>query len=117
MRVGEEEATGRLQSLLADASSATGPDHTNLRRHGRTLDRCGAPVGEDNAARSVAGEILLCGDVEIALDAAFRGGTGILVIAGTGSNVVGRAEDGRMHRAGGWGPAVGDKGSGHWIGG
>jgi N-acetylglucosamine kinase-like BadF-type ATPase len=64
----------------------------------------------------VAGSLELCGDEEIALDAAFRGGPGILVIAGTGSNAIGRAPDGRIHSAGGWGPILGDEGSGYWIG-
>jgi N-acetylglucosamine kinase-like BadF-type ATPase len=64
----------------------------------------------------VGGDLLLAGDEEIALDGAFRGGGGILIIAGTGSNVLGRASDGAMYHAGGWGPAIGDEGSGFWIG-
>ena len=40
--------------------------------------------------RWLGGEIIVCGDDEIALDAAFGGGPGILVIGGTGSAVVGR---------------------------
>jgi len=66
--------------------------------------------------RWAGGELLLCGDEEIALDAAFAGGRGVLALAGTGSNVVGRTADGRRVRAGGWGPVLGDEGSGHWIG-
>ena len=62
------------------------------------------------------GELVLCGDEEIALDAAFEGRRGVLALAGTGSNVVGRTADGRMARAGGWGPVLADEGSGHWIG-
>lgn len=38
------------------------------------------------------------------------------MIAGTGSNFVGRASDGTIYTAGGWGPALGDEGSGFWIG-
>ncbi len=38
----------------------------------------------------MSGELILLGDVEIALDAAFHGGAGVLVLAGTGSNVAGR---------------------------
>jgi N-acetylglucosamine kinase-like BadF-type ATPase len=62
------------------------------------------------------GELILCGDEEIALDAAFHGGRGVLALAGTGSNVIGRTADARRVRAGGWGPVLGDEGSGHWIG-
>ena len=67
-------------------------------------------------AQRVSGEFMLVGDVEIALDAAFLGGPGVLVLAGTGSNVAGRAPGGEMVRAGGWGPALSDQGSGHRIG-
>ena len=58
----------------------------------------------------------LCGDEEIALDAAFFGGRGVLVMAGTGSNVMGRSSDGLCQNVGGWGPLLGDQGSGHWVG-
>jgi N-acetylglucosamine kinase-like BadF-type ATPase len=64
----------------------------------------------------VGGELLICGDQEIALDGAFKGGEGILLVAGTGSIVTGRAADGTLYTAGGWGPALGDEGSGYWIG-
>lgn len=67
-------------------------------------------------ARHIGGELILCGDEEIALDAAFQGGRGILALAGTGSNVIGRTADGQRAGAGGWGPVLGDEGSGHWIG-
>ena len=64
----------------------------------------------------VGGDLLVIGDVEIALDAAFPGQAGVLVLAGTGSNVAGRGEDGRVFTAGGWGPALADQGSGYRIG-
>src|ERR1035438_10678153 len=56
------------------------------------------------------------GDEVIALDAAFRGGSGILQIAGTGSNTIGRTADGAHESAGGWSSRLGDEGSGYWIG-
>lgn len=56
------------------------------------------------------------GDEVIALDAAFRGGAGILQIAGTGTNCIGRAPDGRRETCGGWSSRLGDEGSGYWIG-
>jgi N-acetylglucosamine kinase-like BadF-type ATPase len=56
------------------------------------------------------------GDEVIALDAAFHGGPGILQIAGTGSNTIGRAPDGSRETAGGWSSHLGDEGSGYWIG-
>jgi glucosamine kinase len=56
------------------------------------------------------------GDEIIALDAAFKGGPGILQIAGTGTNCIGRAPDGGRETAGGWSSRLGDEGSGYWIG-
>jgi glucosamine kinase len=67
-------------------------------------------------ARHVGGELVIVGDVEIALDSAFFGERGVLVLAGTGSNVAGRAATGEIVTAGGWGPALADQGSGHFLG-
>jgi N-acetylglucosamine kinase-like BadF-type ATPase len=64
----------------------------------------------------VGGELILLGDVEIALDAAFPGDSGILVLAGTGSNVAGRSSRGAMVSTGGWGPVLAEQGSGYRIG-
>jgi N-acetylglucosamine kinase-like BadF-type ATPase len=60
--------------------------------------------------------IAVVGDMQIALEAAFDTGPGVIVIAGTGSIAYGRDRQGRTARAGGWGFAVGDEGSAHWIG-
>ena len=56
------------------------------------------------------------GDMQIALEAAFDAGPGVIVIAGTGSIAYGRNRQGRTVRAGGWGFAIGDEGSAHWVG-
>ncbi len=56
-------------------------------------------------------------DADIALEAAFGGEPGVVVIAGTGSIVYGRNADGRIQRCGGWGPVIGDPGSGAALGG
>ena len=60
--------------------------------------------------------IEVVGDNVIALEAAFGAGPGVIAIAGTGSIVYGRDAAGRTARAGGWGFAISDEGSGHWIG-
>jgi N-acetylglucosamine kinase-like BadF-type ATPase len=67
-------------------------------------------------ARHVGGTLKIVGDVEIALDSVFFGGRGVLVLAGTGSNVAGRAATKEIVTAGGWGPALADQGSGHFLG-
>lgn len=64
----------------------------------------------------VRGEIVVVGDMVIALETAWGTGPGIIVIAGTGSIAYGRNCSERIARVGGWGHAVSDEGSGHWIG-
>jgi glucosamine kinase len=67
-------------------------------------------------AAPAAANIEVVGDAVIALEAAFGAGPGVIAIAGTGSIVYGRAAAGHIARAGGWGFAISDEGSGHWIG-
>jgi N-acetylglucosamine kinase-like BadF-type ATPase len=55
-------------------------------------------------------------DARCALEGALNGKPGIVVIAGTGSIVVGKDEKGKIYRAGGWGKLIGDDGSGYYIG-
>jgi N-acetylglucosamine kinase-like BadF-type ATPase len=55
-------------------------------------------------------------DARIALEGAFNGKPGMIVIAGTGSIVLGKNVNGKLYRAGGWGRAIGDEGSGYAIG-
>ena len=55
-------------------------------------------------------------DVEAAFHDAFGAGAGIVVVAGTGSVVLGAGEDGRRLQVGGWGGVMGDEGSGYHIG-
>jgi N-acetylglucosamine kinase-like BadF-type ATPase len=59
--------------------------------------------------------IVVESDVRIALEAAFAGEAGIVVIAGTGSIALYRTEDRKILRAGGWGKILGDEGSGYAI--
>lgn len=55
-------------------------------------------------------------DARIALEGAFSGGTGALLIAGTGSIIFGKDKNGKIHRAGGFGKLLGDEGSGNTLG-
>ena len=61
-------------------------------------------------------QIKVISDARIALESAFPSNPGILVIAGTGSGCYGLDERGRLLRAGGWGPGLGDPGSGTELG-
>lgn len=55
-------------------------------------------------------------DAHIALLGATGGSTGAVLIAGTGSIAYGLKKNGAKIRSGGWGPIIGDEGSGFWIG-
>jgi len=120
MMVGEELAAERLRAVILEAATAAGVDVKDVKRTCMGLAGINSESTRAWAVLAlggiVGGELDLCGDEEIALDAAFRGGPGLLVVAGTGSNVVGRCSSGEMVSAGGWGPVIGDEGSGTWIG-
>ena len=120
MRISEEEATRRMEAMLEEVAAAAEVSLDRVTRTCFGLAGIASPAARAWAHQIVpalvAGDFLLCGDEEIALDAAFAGGPGILVIAGTGSNVVGRSATGALFGAGGWGPVLGDEGSGYWIG-
>ncbi len=116
----EIAAEQNLVEALFELQRVTGVDisqvsHTCIGTSGNTV-----PLVTDwlrqSFARHVAGPLLLLGDVEIALDAAFAGGRGVLALSGTGSNVAARAASGTIMTAGGWGPMLADQGAGHWIG-
>jgi N-acetylglucosamine kinase-like BadF-type ATPase len=61
------------------------------------------------------GNFIVDTDARIALTGAVGFGAGIVVISGTGSVAFGRNEAGEEARSGGWGPTLGDEGSGFWI--
>jgi len=67
-------------------------------------------------ARELAEEVVVHADAMVALDDAFGDGPGVLLVAGTGSVAFGRSPAGTFARCGGWGPVIGDEGSGAWIG-
>ena len=55
-------------------------------------------------------------DARIALEGAFSGNSGSILIAGTGSIMFGKDRTGEIHRVGGFGRLIGDEGSGLTIG-
>lgn len=120
MKVDAETAEANLSEGLRQLVAAAGVSLGNI--HRCCIGTAGNTVPlvvnwlREAFARHVGGELIITGDVEIALDSVFWGGRGVLVLAGTGSNVAGRGATGKIVTAGGWGPALADQGSGHFIG-
>jgi N-acetylglucosamine kinase-like BadF-type ATPase len=120
MRTDEKTAGENLGSALQQLTAYTGIAMDQISRTcvgtaGESVPLVADWLRQEFGAR-VGGELLLLGDVEIALDAAFHGEAGVLILAGTGSNVAGRTTEGLITTAGGWGPALADQGSGYSIG-
>jgi glucosamine kinase len=120
VNVDAETAASNLGDALAELQQVTGVGMSSITRTCVGTSGNTVPLVTDwlrqGFAQHVAGELLLVGDVEIALDAAFMGGRGVMALAGTGSNVAARAVNGTIMTAGGWGPILADQGAGHWIG-
>ncbi len=118
LRVGAEVAEANLRALLRDVFAQAGVPNVKAASAG-VASATMPGVREWITAvfsdfRVELSEVV--GDEVIALDGAFKGGPGILQIAGTGSNCIGRAPDGGRESAGGWSSRLGDEGSGYWIG-
>jgi glucosamine kinase len=119
-RVGEAQTRESLHQCVRQACTAAGITaqqiaHTCVGGSGAARPELAAAV------RGILEEILsapidVVGDSETSLQAAFDDGPGVIVIAGTGSMAYGRNTQGETARAGGWGFAIGDEGSAHWIG-
>jgi len=117
LRVGQEVADANLRAMLKEAFAKAGVTRVDAACAGMASSTLpgvkewlnGAMI-EFGAERS---EVV--GDEVIALDAAFKGGPGILQIAGTGSNCIGRMPDGSRECAGGWSSRLGDEGSGYGL--
>lgn len=96
---------GLLQAdLLVVGAAGVGrePERTELR--------------EGLRSERLANRIVVTGDLDIALEAAFGEKPGIVLVSGTGSVAVGRVADHTIHRRGGFGWQIGDEGSGFAIG-
>ena len=139
-------AVGDEQSVLATATSSgsnvtrVGDARARQALHAAVREACGAAniapaeidyacVGLSGAGRPEVRQAIACimsevlpgrvevvSDLETTLEAAFGAGPGVITIGGTGSIAYGRDGRGQTARAGGWGLAISDEGSGQWIG-
>jgi len=119
-RVGEARARESLHQAIHEACATAKIVPQQVKR--ACIGAAGAGRAEVGkilrtmVAEVISGEIEVVGDLQIALEAAFGEGAGVVVIAGTGSVAYGRNQQGKSARAGGWGFAISDEGSAHWIG-
>ncbi|HXY77597.1 MAG TPA: BadF/BadG/BcrA/BcrD ATPase family protein [Candidatus Acidoferrales bacterium] len=120
VRVGESQARESIEQAVRQACAAAGISPVEV--VGTCLGGSGAAHPELAArvcqilAALLLSPVMVVGDMQIALEAAFDTGPGVIVIAGTGSIAYGRDANGNTARAGGRGFAISDEGSAHWIG-
>lgn len=120
IRVGDAAARDALRNAIRDVCAKAAVDPAQITRTVAGMAGAGGPQAcqfiEGVLREVVGGQIRVSTDAEIALYAAFGPGPGVIVIAGTGSIALARDDKGNTVRAGGWGWAISDEGSGPWIG-
>ncbi len=120
VRVGEVKAWNSLHAAILQACQSAHVTPSEIQRACAGMAGAGRREISEAVrlllARVLPGEIQVVGDMDITLQAAFGNGPGVIVISGTGSIAYGRDANGQTARAGGWGFAISDEGSGHWIG-
>ncbi len=120
VRVGEARARQALHSAIRQACDAAKIVPAQVQNTVIGMAGAGRPevrqLVQQMAREILGGIVRVVGDMEIAMSAAFGDGPGVIVVAGTGSIAFGRNLVGQTARAGGWGFAISDEGSGHWIG-
>jgi glucosamine kinase len=124
IRLGEQQAREALHAAIRQVCSAAkiSPGHIRaicIGATGAARPQIAAKIHRiltELTSETASTRIEVIGDNVIALEAAFGVGPGVIAIAGTGSIVYGRDAAGHTARAGGWGFAISDEGSGHWIG-
>lgn len=120
LRVGQAQAREAIVAAIRQACAVANVTPDQIKRACVGVAGAARPEVNQSVRRLVAevisGEIEVVGDMVTTLEAAFGAGAGIVAIAGTGSIAYGRDSAGNTARAGGWGFAISDEGSGHWIG-
>jgi glucosamine kinase len=116
-----EDAAETIATLVRDGAATVGEGGLKPKALVAGVSGVGRPAMQRALLaaledRDVADEVIVVGDGEVAMYDAFGEGPGILLISGTGSIAHGRGPSGQTARCGGWGPFVGDEGSGRWLG-
>lgn len=121
LRVGLELAVAHVRDAVSKACHQAGIEVSQI--SGACIGLAGVSHPEHHRVMLAAlkqalpiREITLETDARVALAGATGNQPGVVIIAGTGSIACGINSRGRFARAGGWGPAMGDEGSGSYIG-
>lgn len=119
--LGIEAAASEVETAIQGAFEAAGTLPRTV--HGLCLGMAGAGRQNEQQAwmdwarqNEIADQVDVVTDAETVLAAGTPEGTGIALIAGTGSLAWGKNQAGAEARAGGWGYLLGDEGSGFQIG-
>jgi N-acetylglucosamine kinase-like BadF-type ATPase len=123
---GVERAAGNLLDLVAGCCERAGCSPADLRSIVFGLAGVGSQTVRLKLSDGLRAESALRGlpelpitletDARIALEGAFGGEPGVVMIAGTGSILISKLPDGTVRSVGGWGRVLGDEGSGYFIG-
>lgn len=120
LRVGIEEATRNVEHAVNKALVEAGIAIRNIEYAYCGIAGSDHPVHRQRVVDSLKvffprGNFIIDTDARVALTGAVGFGAGIVIISGTGSVAFGRNAAGQEARSGGWGPTLGDEGSGYWI--
>ena len=120
LRVGIEEATRNVERAMNKALVEAGIAIKDVEYAYCGIAGSDHPVHRQRVIDALQvffprGNFIVDTDARVALTGAVGFGAGIVVISGTGSVAFGRNSKGEEARAGGWGPTLGDEGSGFWI--
>ncbi|MCX6138463.1 MAG: hypothetical protein NTV54_13325 [Ignavibacteriales bacterium] len=124
--IGVEKAAKVIVELVRECCSSAQCSPGDINAVTIGLTGAGRPADQERIGKTVLAaaktarvkiaRLSVESDARIALEGAFKGGAGIILIAGTGSIAFGKDAKGRVHRVGGWGRILGDEGSGFFIG-
>jgi N-acetylglucosamine kinase-like BadF-type ATPase len=120
LRVGIEEATRNVERAVNVALVEAGIAIRDVEYAYCGIAGSDHPAHRQRVVDSLSvffprGNFIVDTDARVALTGAVGFGPGIVIISGTGSVAFGRNVAGQESRAGGWGPTLGDEGSGFWI--
>jgi N-acetylglucosamine kinase-like BadF-type ATPase len=120
LRAGLGEAVSHIRSAVNEACLQAGIDRGQITAACVALGGIGHPIHFHIMKKALdralgIQHLQLVTDADAALAGALDGQAGVVIIAGTGSIAMGMNPEGEQARSGGWGPTLGDEGSGYDI--